>query len=85
MDKFELKKVNKKSKVYENSNYKVKIKEGGLGVTPKSYRLEDDNSITSSFDVMVVENKRTGKSAQTRVYQGDPMFDLENDLESRTL
>lgn len=84
MDKFELKKENKKSKVYENADYKVKIQEGKYGVTPKAYRCEDDNSILSPFNVMIVENKCTGKSAQMRVYQGNPIFDLENDLQSRT-
>lgn len=84
MDKFELKKEYKKSTVYENTDYKVKIKEGAYGITPKAYQYEDDESILSRFDIMIVENKHTGRSAQKRVYQGNPIFDLEADLESRT-
>lgn len=81
MNKFELKKTYKKSEVYENSDYKVKIKEGGYGVTPEAYRCEDDESILSPFDIMIVENKHTGRSARKRVYQGNPISDLETDLE----
>ncbi len=84
MDKFRLKKEYKKSKVYENAEYIVKIKEGGYGVTPVAYRYEDDESIFSLFKVMTVENKRNGRKAQKRVYQGEPIFDLENDLETKT-
>lgn len=83
MDKFELTRTNKKSEVYENADYKVTIKEGAFGVTPAVYRCEDDGSILSSYQVMVVENKKTGKKAQTRVYQGNPLYDLQNDLEAR--
>lgn len=84
MDKFELKKEYKKSKVYENTDYKVKIRYGAFGVTPKAYRYEDDESILSPFDIMIVENKHTGKSAQKRVYQANPISELEADLESKT-
>ena len=84
MDKFELKKEYKKSKVYENTNYKVKIKKGAFGVTPKVYCSEDDESILSPFDIMIVENKHTGKSAQKRVYQVNSLSELEADLESKT-
>lgn len=84
MNKFELKKTYKKSKVYENTDYKVRIRDGAFGVTPKAYRCEDDENILSPFDIMIVENKHTGRSAQIRVYQGNPIYDLEADLESKT-
>lgn len=83
MNKFELKKTYKKSEVYENGDYKVRIKVGAYGVTPKAYRCEDDESILSPFDIMIVENKHTGRSAQKRVYQENPISDLEADLKSK--
>lgn len=34
---------------------------------------------------MTVKSKKTGKKSTKRVYQGNPIYDLENDLDSKSM
>ena len=83
-------KRNKKSVIYENDDYKVTIKEGGY-VAQKNDSLknwydsevEKGELIQAYMNEMIVENKKTGKKASKRVYQEDPIQDLQDDLEDK--
>ena len=89
--KFKQIKQTKESIFYENDDYKVKLKAGG-------YVFQKNNSskpwydpqekegelIQAYMEEMTVESKKTGRKSTKRVYQEDPIQDLEDDLESKS-
>lgn len=85
------KKETKKSTIYENDDYIVKIKEGGY-VTKKNDMFkpwydenrEEEEWFDAPMDIMYVTSKETGITASVRCYQGNPIFDLEQDLEEKS-
>ena len=89
--KFEKTKETKKSVFYENDDYKIQLKDGGY-VTKKNdmfkpwYDDERDEGeyINAYMEEMTVTNKRTGKKSTKRVYQGNPIQDFEDDLETKS-
>lgn len=91
-EKFGKTKETKKSVFYENDAYKVKLTEGGY-VCKKNDILkpwyddeqEEGEYINAPMDIMTVENKKTGKKSTKRVYQRNPIQDLEDDLESKSM
>lgn len=90
--KFKKTKETKKSTFYENDEYKVKITEGGYGYKKNDifkpwydYEKEEGEYFYAPMDKMTVENKKTGKKSTKRVYQGNPIDDLEHDLESKSM
>ena len=46
---------------------------------------EEGKYFYAPMDTMTVESKKTGKKSTKRVYQGNPIADLENDLESKSM
>lgn len=84
-------KETKKSVFYENEDYKVKLTQGGY-VCKKNDMLKpwyDDSKeereyFNAYMEEMTVESKKTGKKSTKRVYQGNPIFDFENDLENKS-
>lgn len=89
---FKKTKETKKSIFYENEGYKVKLTQGGY-VCKKNDMFkpwyDDSKEEGEYFDAymeeMTVESKKTGKKSTKRVYQGNPIYDLENDLESKSM
>lgn len=85
-------KETKKSIFYENDDYKVKITEGGYGYKKNDMfkpwyddEKEEGEYIFAPMNKMTVESKKTGKKSTKRVYQGDPVSDFENDLETKSM
>lgn len=88
-----LKKVkdNKKSVVYENDTYIVKVsdidgffcKKNGEGYTDYNPDLDDDDYQFVKAVKLEITNKNTNKKSQKRCYQGyDVIDDVQNDLNS---
>lgn len=90
--KLEKTKETKKSTFYENEDYKVKLTQGGY-VYKKNDMFkpwyddskEEGEYFNAYMEEMTVKSKKTGKKSTKRVYQGNPIYDLENDLESKTM
>lgn len=85
-------KETKKSIIYENNNYKVKLTEGGYGYKKNDIlkpwyndEIEEGEYFFAPMYKMTVESKKTGKKSTKRVYQGNPIRDLENDLDRKTM
>lgn len=87
-----LKKVkdNKKSEVYENEEYKVKIsdidggfyKKNGSDYTDYDTDLDDDDYKFVKAVKLEITNKSTGKTSQKRCYQGYSVIDdVQSDLD----
>lgn len=88
--KLELVKENKKSDVYENDVYKVKIseidgffyKKNGEDYTDYDYELGDEDYKFVKAVKLEITNKNTGKTAQKRCYQGFSVIDdVQDDLD----
>lgn len=89
--KFREVKRTKKSIFYENNKYKVKLKKGGYVIKKNDLlkpwydpEVEEGEYFQAYMNVMTVENKKTGKKASKRVYQEDPIQDLQDDLEDKS-
>lgn len=89
--KFKKTKENRKSTIYENDDYHVKLSEGGF-VIKKNDILKpwhngdeaEEEYFFAPMNIMEVTNKKTGKRSQKRCYQPNPISDLEDDLEVKT-
>lgn len=91
--KLKLVKVNKKSQIYENEQYRVKISDidgvfygingKGWSNIPYDYDKNDGDLIKLEGAVTLeIKNKKTGKKAQKRCYQGyDVIYDVQADLD----
>ncbi|WP_019680679.1 hypothetical protein [Ruminococcus flavefaciens] len=79
MKNFNLKKETQKVSVYENDDYTAELRVGKWGYPPKSIREELDCDGLAPFDILKVTSKKTGKSAQTRVYQSEVLMELDSD------
>ena len=79
-----LEKQNPKSVVYGNDKYKIKLKSGGYAFPPKSLRDYLEEEGLAYFDILEVTNKETGKKAQTRVFQPDPIGDIDWDCKHKS-
>lgn len=88
--KLEKIKDNKKSEVYENDEYKVKIsdingffyKKNGADYTDYDTDLDDDDYKFVEAVKLEITNKTTGKTSQKRCYQGYSVInDVQNDLD----
>lgn len=93
-EKLKLVKQNKKSMVYENAEYTVKI------ITPTERfvlrkndpnnefwydeNLSDGEVFSAPISILEVVNKCTGKKATKRVYQNNPIADFEADLDKKS-
>lgn len=86
-----LTKDNKKSSVYENEEYVVKISEiNGYFFKPNDsqyveydFELEDDEYKFVEAVKLEITNKMTGRTAQKRCYQGfNVINDVQNDLDT---
>lgn len=84
MKNFELKKETPKVSVYENDDYIAELRVGKWGYPPKSLREELECDVLAPFDVLKVKSKKTGKSAQTRVYQDGVLRELDSDYIHKT-
>lgn len=89
--KFKEIKRTKKSIFYENDDYKVKIKDGGYVMQKNNVlkpwydpEVEEGEYFQAYMDVMTVESKKTGKKSSKRVYQQNPIQDLQDDLENKS-
>lgn len=89
--KFKKTKDTKKSTFYENDDYKVKITDGGYGYKKNDMfkpwydsEKEEGEYIYAPMEVMTVENKKTGKKSSKRVYQYNPIQDLQDDLDDKS-
>lgn len=70
------------SSVYEGDLYIARLKDGnGFAHPPKDYIGELDSNGFAPFDILKVTNKKTGKSSSTRVFQDDPIKDLDDDYD----
>ena len=85
-------KETKKSQIYENDEYHVKLTTGGYVIKKNEiskpwYDEEKDEGevFFAPMELMKVTNKKTGKSSQKRCYQPNPIGDLEDDLEDKTM
>ena len=83
-------KENKKSVIYENNEYKVKIsdingffyKKNGTDYTDYDYDLDDDAYKFVEAVKLEITNKSTNKTSQKRCYQGYSVIDdVQRDLE----
>lgn len=88
--KFKKTKENRKSDIYENDEYRVKIFKGGYAykknkcLTPwHDWKKEEGDYIFAPIEIMEVTNKKTGKKSQKRCYQPNPIRDLEDDLDDK--
>jgi len=84
MKNFKLTKENPKVSVYENDDYTAELRVGKWGYPPKCIREELDCDGLAPFDILKVTSKKTGKSAQTRVYQNGVLMDLDSDYIHKT-
>lgn len=82
-------KTNKKSEVYENDDYIVRIsdingffmKKNGTDYTEYDSELEDNDYKTVQAVNLVIKNKNTGKQSQKRCYQGYGVIeDVQRDI-----
>lgn len=80
MNNLKFVKENVKSVVYETDNYTVKLREGGIAFPPKSMIPYFSGEEPVRFDLLIVTNKKTNKTAQTRVFQHFPLEDLDRDI-----
>lgn len=85
-------KETKKSVFYENDDYIVKITNGGYVYKKNDMfkpwyddEKEEGEYFFAPMDKMTVKSKKTGKESTKRVYQGNPINDLENDLHSKSM
>ena len=87
LSKFKLIKTNKKSEVYENEQYIIKVKDAGFAYPPRWFRDElescggeDSDRLLQPIDVVEVTNKLTKRTTSKRMFQGNPRYELEDDL-----
>lgn len=80
-----------KSIFYENEEYKVKVTKGGFVIKKNDMfkpwyddEKEEGECFYAPMDKMTVESKKTGKKSTKRVYQGNPVQDLEDDLKDKS-
>lgn len=83
-------KDNKKSEIYENEEYKVRVsdingyfyKKNGSDHTDYDYDLDDDDYKFVEAVKLEITNKSTGKTSQKRCYQGYSVIDdVQRDLD----
>ena len=90
---FKVVKENKKSTRYENDDYEVLLKTPSRKFVDryndpdKTYWYDSDREdgelFTAEIQEITVKSKKTGKSSTKRVYQNDPIGDLEADLDKK--
>lgn len=76
---------------YEDDEYEVRLKEGGY-VSRKNdmlkpwydYEREEGEYFLAHMRIMIVKNKKTGKTSTKQVYQDDAIEDFINDLECKS-
>ena len=88
---FEKTKETKKSKFYENDDYRIQLKEGGFVIKKNDMfkpwydeEKEEGEFFSAYMEEMIVTNKHTKKKSRKRVYQGNPLKDFEDDLEKKS-
>ncbi|MFG6377553.1 MAG: hypothetical protein K1W19_04440 [Lachnospiraceae bacterium] len=88
--KFKRIKETKKSVFYENDDYTVKLTEGGYVYKKNDmfkpwydWEKEEGEYFYAPMSEMTVKSKKTGKKSKKRVYQGNPIQDLEDDLKNK--
>ena len=93
--KLELVKENEKSDIYENDDYKVRVKQVNGGFYVKngdkknpcwdSDKEDDDLVWIDNTVILEAENKHTGKKSQKRCYQGSGAInDFQDALDGKS-
>ena len=94
MSALKLIKENKKSEIYENEEYIVKIsdiprifyKKNGDEYVTYDYDAEDGEYIPTKAVTLKITNKKTGKTSQKRCYQGYSVInDVQEDLNNNKI
>lgn len=82
-----LTKTNKKSLIYENSKYRVKITDEGYVLKENNIKgyyydneINENDVIQAPCAQLTVTNKQTGKTASKRCYQSNIIEDFNKDL-----
>ena len=84
MKNFNLTRETSKVSVYENDDYIVELRAGKFGYPPKWIREELGCDCLAPYDILKVTSKKTGKSAQMRVYQDGVLMEIDSDYIHKT-
>ena len=73
--KYKKTKTNKKSSVYEDDVYRLRLSDGSYAFKRKANKMyADDDALEQTlvpFDILEVTHKITGKTSKKRVFQGE--------------